>query len=40
MDTVINSTWNADTSKMHKNGFLLIKVKIDDDLSSNFVHVF
>ena len=40
MVTVINSTSNAHISKMHKNGFLLTKVKIDDDLSSNFVRVF
>ena len=37
MDTVINSTTNADISEKYENGFFLIKVKI---WALNFSHVY
>ena len=40
MDTVINSTPNADISKKHENRFFLIKLKIFYIKALNFPRVF
>ena len=40
MDTVINSTSNADISKKHENRLFLIKFKIFYIWALNFPHVY